>query len=94
MRVGWYNLATDTIRRARKPNDEIAGRLQCLIPGFDGAGFSREWKEALWARFTEPASESRKEIVPILPATLHPAVLVASKLILLHPLSDIASASR
>lgn len=23
----------------------------CLIPGFDGAVFSREWKEALWARF-------------------------------------------
>ncbi|MEQ7775214.1 NmrA family NAD(P)-binding protein, partial [Xanthomonas hortorum] len=24
---------------------------RCLIPGFDGALFSLDWKEALWARF-------------------------------------------
>ena len=24
--------------------------LRCLIPGFDGAVFSREWKDGLWAR--------------------------------------------
>ncbi len=26
-------------------------RKTCLIPGFDGALFSSEWKDALWARF-------------------------------------------
>jgi hypothetical protein len=24
---------------------------RCLVPAFDGAFLSREWKEALWARF-------------------------------------------
>jgi hypothetical protein len=30
---------------------EIENGVGCLIPGFDGAIFSQEWKEALWARF-------------------------------------------
>ncbi len=34
---------------------EILVRHACLIPGFDGALFSREWKEALWVRFTTAA---------------------------------------
>jgi transposase len=34
-----------------------------LIPGFDGAVFSREWKEALWAKFFTgaPARQRRTE---------------------------------
>jgi hypothetical protein len=28
---------------------------RCLIPGFDGAGFPRAWKDALWARFSTGA---------------------------------------
>lgn len=30
---------------------------RCLIPGFDGALFSREWKDALWARFFTAAPQ-------------------------------------
>lgn len=29
----------------------IGGILLCLVPAFDGALFSQEWKDALWARF-------------------------------------------
>ena len=34
-------------------------RTRCLIPGFDGAVFSREWKEALWARAQSEHSVKR-----------------------------------
>ncbi|WP_271180303.1 hypothetical protein, partial [Paracoccus kondratievae] len=30
---------------------KMAARARCLIPRFDGAILSQEWKEALWARF-------------------------------------------
>ncbi|CAI9122289.1 hypothetical protein, partial [Brytella acorum] len=35
----------------------------CLVPGFDGALFSREWKEALWARFTTEAPRRQRQSV-------------------------------
>jgi len=31
--------------------EKMIERTRCLIPGFDGAIFSLNWKEALWARF-------------------------------------------
>ena len=31
----------------------------CLIPGFSGAIFSLEWKEALWAKFSTGAPRPR-----------------------------------
>jgi hypothetical protein len=35
----------------------------CLVPAFDGAYFSREWKEALWVRFyTEAPPRQRRPV--------------------------------
>ncbi|RFF42591.1 hypothetical protein DZD52_01295 [Xanthomonas nasturtii] len=39
------------IGHAQIAQAETAQPRRCLIPGFDGALFSHEWKEALWARF-------------------------------------------
>ena len=36
---------------------------RCLIPGLDGAVFSREWKGAFWARFRVGAPERRRRSV-------------------------------
>jgi NAD(P) transhydrogenase subunit alpha len=36
---------------------------RCLIPGFDGAVFSREWKEALWAKFSMGAPQRQRRSV-------------------------------
>jgi hypothetical protein len=38
-------------------------RIRCLVPGFDGAVFSREWKEALWARFYTAAPGRQRQSV-------------------------------
>jgi TRAP-type uncharacterized transport system fused permease subunit len=35
------------------------GWLRCLIPGFDGAILSLEWKEAVWDRFVTGAPRPR-----------------------------------
>ena len=35
----------------------------CLVPAFDGALFSIEWKEALWARFCTAAPQRRRQSV-------------------------------
>ncbi|HEX7389289.1 MAG TPA: hypothetical protein VF286_04200, partial [Acidiphilium sp.] len=36
---------------------------RCLVPGFGGATFSDEWKEALWARFfTEAPARLRRSV--------------------------------
>ena len=32
---------------------------RCLVPGFDGVIFSREWKEALWDRYVMGAPRPR-----------------------------------
>jgi hypothetical protein len=34
-----------------------------LIPDFDGAVFSREWKEALWAKFSTAAPQRLRQSV-------------------------------
>jgi hypothetical protein len=34
-----------------------------LIPRFDGALFSREWKDALWARFSTAAPQRQRRSV-------------------------------
>src|SRR4051812_24877720 len=35
----------------------------CLVPGFDGALFSLEWKDALWAKFFMGAPARRRQCV-------------------------------
>src|SRR5690606_25028725 len=37
------------------------GWIRCLVPGFDGALFGQQWKDALWARFSTiaPARQRR-----------------------------------
>ena len=36
---------------------------RCLIPGFDGAIFSTDWKDALWARFSMGAPRRQRRSV-------------------------------
>lgn len=38
-------------------------QARCLIPGFDGAIFSLEWKEALWARFCTGTPQRQRQSV-------------------------------
>jgi hypothetical protein len=38
-------------------------RPMCLIPGFDGALFTSEWKDALWVRFFTGAPPRRRRSV-------------------------------
>src|SRR3954453_1567179 len=40
---------------------QVAG--SCLVPGFDGALFSLEWKDALWAKFCMGAPARRRQCV-------------------------------
>uniref|UniRef100_UPI0009EDB8CE IS630 family transposase n=1 Tax=Gluconobacter thailandicus TaxID=257438 RepID=UPI0009EDB8CE len=42
-------------------HQEFFGFLKCLVPGFDGVIFSREWKEALWDRYVMAASWQRHD---------------------------------
>ncbi|BCH63280.1 hypothetical protein RvVAT039_04960 [Agrobacterium vitis] len=39
------------------------GSARCLIPDFNGALFSLEWKEALWARFYTVAPQRQRQSV-------------------------------
>src|SRR5215218_10129403 len=41
----------------------LIGSPTCLIPGFDGALFSLEWKDALWARFSMGAPARQRQSV-------------------------------
>ena len=36
----------------------------CLVPGFDGASLSNDWKDALWAKFFMGASQRQSGCVP------------------------------
>jgi hypothetical protein len=36
---------------------------RCLIPGFDGAFLSSEWRDALWARFSMGAPQRQRQSV-------------------------------
>ena len=38
-------------------------QAECLIPWFDGAVFTCEWKEALWARFSMAAPQRQRQSV-------------------------------
>ena len=48
---------------SRDQTQGLGGDSACLIPGFDGAVFSREWKEALWAKFSTAAPQRRRQSV-------------------------------
>jgi hypothetical protein len=38
-------------------------RFRCLVPGFDGALFGQEWKDALWARYCTAAPARQRQSV-------------------------------
>ena len=54
-----HNAVKETVCRQRP----VQRRTRCLIPGFDGAMFSIEWKEALWARFFMEAPRRQRRSV-------------------------------
>jgi hypothetical protein len=47
----------------RRPTAPSPRAFSCLIPAFDGALFSIEWKEALWARFFTAAPQRQRRSV-------------------------------
>jgi hypothetical protein len=47
--MGLANVNTPTIPSLSPSMDFTLAR--CLVPGFDGASLSNDWKDALWARF-------------------------------------------
>src|SRR5262245_26580480 len=52
-----------TNREVRQVAPPAGSTSRCLIPGFDGALFSREWKDALWARFSTAAPQRQRRSV-------------------------------
>ncbi len=57
-----HKLQPHRIRTFKRSTDpDFAAR--CLIPGFDGAIFSHEWKDALWDRFTMGAPRRQRQSV-------------------------------
>src|SRR5208337_4622673 len=48
---------------ASEPLRKCRNRIRCLIPVFDGAVFSTEWKEALWDRFFTAAPRRQRRSV-------------------------------
>lgn len=56
-------MALNTVRSYMKPDGLFVITVRCLVPGFDGAIFSREWKEALWARFCTAAPQRQRRSV-------------------------------
>jgi hypothetical protein len=55
----WRELR-EALRLAKVPHYSTLG---CLVPDFDGALHSHEWREALWARFTMGAPQRRRRSV-------------------------------
>jgi transposase len=53
-RAAIENMASAFGRRGHDPDTP-----RCLIPGFDGAISSSEWKDALWARYCTEAPRRR-----------------------------------
>jgi hypothetical protein len=39
------------------------GRRGCLIPDFDGAFFAKEWKDALWVKYSTGAPQRQRRSV-------------------------------
>ncbi len=57
----WLGLEADDrawLRQAALLDARRGVRSRCLIPEFDGAVLSSEWKEALWAKFSMGAPQS------------------------------------
>ncbi|BCH65128.1 hypothetical protein RvVAT039_23440 [Agrobacterium vitis] len=61
MRHIWRRVLSIMSWVARSPDALLAPR--CLIPDFNGALFSLEWKEALWARFYTVAPQRQRQSV-------------------------------
>jgi hypothetical protein len=55
--TSWMGTTPDRLR------EEIQTDTSCLIPGFDGALFSGEWKDALWDRFSTAAPRRQRRSV-------------------------------
>jgi hypothetical protein len=58
-----YSSRTATSSSGTVATDETSELIACLIPAFDGAIFSVEWKDALWARFFMEAPRRRRRSV-------------------------------
>ena len=43
--------------------EDLIWIIRCLVPGFDGALFSREWKDAPWDRFCTAAPRRQRQFV-------------------------------
>ncbi|WP_292531085.1 hypothetical protein [Methylocystis sp.] len=43
--------------------DDVGRAIRCLIPWFDGAIFSSDWKDALWAKFSTGAPARQRRCV-------------------------------
>ncbi len=57
-------IGCETLRyRDDCPHPEGGTLPACLVPGFDGALFSKEWKDALWARFSTAAPQRQRQSV-------------------------------
>jgi hypothetical protein len=60
--VGGHRAALYTLVETCKLN-EVDPRAWCLIPGFDGAFLSPEWRDALWAKFSMGAPQRQRQSV-------------------------------
>lgn len=49
--------------KALLANLELWDDEECLIPGFDGAVFSPEWKDTLWVRFSTAAPPRQRRSI-------------------------------
>lgn len=54
-----------TSRRAQlvEMRKRLLAQIRCLVPGFDGALFGHQWKDALWARFYTAAPARQRRCV-------------------------------
>src|SRR5918993_1059758 len=51
------------LRRPHQPSPQGRQCSSCLVLGFDGAFFSPEWRDALWAKFSMGAPARRRRSV-------------------------------
>src|SRR5690606_31064896 len=63
------SLETTNGRTMTRPLAELGGRTalpplsRCLVPGFDGALFGQQWKDARWTRFSKAATARHRLVV-------------------------------
>ena len=64
-RKEYGGLKVDQVRRMKDLERENAQlkKLVCLIPAFDSASSSSEWKDVLWGRFYTGAPERQRQSV-------------------------------